>query len=170
MSKVRPAEEGDLPFLREMLYVASTSHQDIGDKTFDDIMEQNAHWLEDWPRDTDITLIAEDEETSERQGAILCRILPIDPIVARIMIGVVPEHRGRGVATQLNCELIRVARERQVEAVRADTLPGNREAIDLAMKLGFKDWTEHGQRGRVVALGRWTAWPLPGEAAPPEPS
>jgi ribosomal protein S18 acetylase RimI-like enzyme len=169
MSKVRPAEEGDLPFLREMLYLASTSHQDIGDKTFDDIMEQNAQWLEGWPRDTDMTLVAEDEGTSVRQGAILCRILPRDPIVPRIMVGVLPEHRRRGLASVLLFELVRVARERQVEVIRADTLPDNAEAIHLAINLGFRDWTERRERGRVV-LGRWTAWPLPDEAAPPDPS
>lgn len=104
----RDATTDDIPFMRLMLYEAATvgyTLRNTAPPPFDEVLAQpsNRHYYEEWGRDGDIAVIA--EEGGAPVGACWVRLFtPADrgngviaePGTPELAIGVAPAHRGRG--------------------------------------------------------------------------
>jgi len=92
---------------------------------------------------------------------------PIDGRV-EIAYGTMPGHEGRGVATAMAKELVRIARQQHESlAVFAQTLPEENASTSILKKLGFQMMrtVEHPEDGLVWELELPADVPLPGSGA-----
>ena len=150
---IRSATSADIPFLWAMLAEAAnwngTRAVSIEDLQRDD---HDARYLEDWGRPGDHGFVAEDA-SGALLGAAWYRLLPsnragwgyIDDSTPEIGIGVLPEHRGRGIGTALLTELIAASGEYPALALSVEF---ENPAQHLYGRLGFE---RVGQNG-----GSWT--------------
>lgn len=103
----RLATQADTPFLWQMLYLAA--HMADGHEPFEGIYDhpELARYLKDWPRHTDLGVIAFDIDSGQPVGAAWTRLLIgddktdtyIDDTIPELAIGVHPQHQGRGLGT-----------------------------------------------------------------------
>lgn len=118
MFRLREARKADLEFLGLMIYEAAYWRPGVARAPLEITLADRdiACWLEDWPRQGDCGVIAEGEAGSAI-GAAWYRLWSdenhswgyVDPETPELAIGVVAEHRGKGVGGALLAELKRKA-------------------------------------------------------------
>ena len=155
---VRRAGHDDLSFLQEMLYeAANRPGEDWPDFETAINEDRNRRFWVDWPREADIGVIA------ERNGACLGaawirrfeghELGPFDdPDVPVLAIGVVRDHRGRGVGGALMDALIVEARRSGVSKIALSTGLFNEAALRLYRRYGFNEVARRGDGVRMVAV------------------
>lgn len=144
---VRPGTPDDLPFLRDMLYLAATwnpdRHTRSHDDVFSDVMVRG--YVDGWGRDGDHSVIAIDDR-SIPLGAGWYRLFTrsdqgfgfIDESIPEISIGVLNGHRGQGIGRALLETLISDARIARLQSLCLSVEEGN-PARRLYERLGFRE-------------------------------
>lgn len=138
----RPTNAADAAFLLQMLEGAFNWREDPG---FDRSLlgqPQVAHYLTDWPRDTDFGVLA--EVGGRPVGAAWARYLPsrdrgygyISDAIPEITMAVAGGHRGQGIGRGLLDHLINTARQLGVEGLSLSVEDGN-TARRLYKLVGF---------------------------------
>jgi ribosomal protein S18 acetylase RimI-like enzyme len=157
---VRRAVARDLRFLEQMLTVAAAwrpgSVLSVADALANPAF---AHYVDGWPRPGDAGVVAERGGTPV--GAAWYRFLDeTDPgfgfvaaDVPELSVGVVADHRGRGVGRRLLDELLRVARASGVDEVSLSVEPEN-PAVHLYTSLGFRRVDQVGGAWTMLASSR----------------
>jgi ribosomal protein S18 acetylase RimI-like enzyme len=138
---LRPATAADFTFLTEMLLEAY-NWDGTPWFTLDQLRAEDKAWryVADWPRATDLGVIAEVGNTPA--GAAWARCLTSDrpgygyiaDDVPELSLGVFPTFRRQGIARALMTELIRIA---PYERLSLSVDPNN-PAANLYRSLGFK--------------------------------
>ncbi len=142
--KIRPAGQADEPFLWEMLYQALYVSE--GGEFFPrDVLSspEVARYVKGWGREHDIGFLAVDLNTNQSVGAVWIRLFLdgdrgfayVDDETPELGIAVLPEHRGKGVGTELLRRLIETARG-SYPSLALSVSPEN-PAIRLYQRLGF---------------------------------
>jgi GNAT superfamily N-acetyltransferase len=151
---IRPADAGDFPFLRAMLFEAA--HWRAGtprpatEETF--AHPALARYVEGWGRAGDAGVVA--GEGGRRVGAAWYRLFSadrpgygfVDARTPELSVGVLAHARGRGVGTALVHALLEQARGAGFEAISLSVEPDN-PAVRLYERAGFT---------RVGGTGAWT--------------
>jgi ribosomal protein S18 acetylase RimI-like enzyme len=149
---IRRARADDVTFLEAMLAEAANWDADRAPLSLTDILARPdfAHSVEDWPRDDDIGVVAENEH-GEPVGAAWCRCLPdhdpgygyIDSSIPEVTIGVAAHVRGQGIGSELLNELAAEASRRGVAALSLSVEKTN-PAIRLYRRHGYTDVRDDG--------------------------
>lgn len=142
---VRKATSDDLPFIQLMLYEAANRPGDTWPTIEESINEsRNRRFWVDWPRKGDMGWIAESQASPI--GAAWIRyfsgpdLSPVDePEVPVLAIGVVADHRGRGVGGLLMDALLAGAREDGIREISLTTGLFNEPALRLYRRCGFTE-------------------------------
>jgi ribosomal protein S18 acetylase RimI-like enzyme len=142
---IRLLMKDDEPFLWKMLYEAAHMAQE-GESTVQAIMNhpEIAKYVEGWGRAGDIGCVATIVNSNQPIGAAWLRLLTgdnkgygyVDDETPELAIAVLPEHRGKGVGTQLLTHLLAVAKN-FYPSVSLSTRPTN-PALRLYERMGFK--------------------------------
>ena len=140
---IRPALSSDEPFLREMFYQAL--HVEGQEPYPREVLDRPhiAKYIRDWGRAGDLGFVAVDSN-GQPIGAVWCRLLSeeekgfahIDDETPELGIAVAPEHRGKGIGTDLFKQLLEAA-ENLYPSIALSVSPKNR-AIRLYERLGFE--------------------------------
>lgn len=122
---IRSALAGDGPFMGDMLVEAVNWSPEWKKKSRARILAtpRSAHYLDGWPRDTDLGVVAEAD--GERIGAAWLRFLPaadpgygfVAPDVPELTIGVAGSWRGRGVGRALLRAVVGQARSAGIRRI-----------------------------------------------------
>lgn len=150
---VRAATAGDARFVEDMLVEAATWSPHRVSPLRDEVLADpgNAHYVEGWPRPTDVGVVAVDDD-DVLVGAAWYRFFDgddpgygfVDAAIPEVAIGVVAEHRGRGVGTVLLDRLGALARDNGVTALSLSVETVN-PAYRLYARLGYHPvGREHG--------------------------
>lgn len=144
---IRSTDETDLPFMLEMLYEAAAVDpwiRAMGKPQALKLLEIR-RYIEGWGREGDLALVAVEDE-GLRLGSVWCRLFPpgapgygfVAPDTPEIVIGVIPEARGRGVGGALLVSLKELAHR---HGYRALSLSVDRKnpALALYLRNGFVD-------------------------------
>ena len=144
--RVRAATAEDARFVEDMLVEAATWSPHRVAPPRDQVLAEpaNAHYVEGWPRTTDVGLVAEDA-SGEPVGAAWYRFFDeddpgygfVDATIPEICIGVRAEHRGHGVGTLLLDRLNALARENGVAALSLSVETVN-PAYRIYARLGYQ--------------------------------
>lgn len=145
MPRIRPATEGDLPFLQQMLAVAADWRPGAVVRPPEAVLTDLAlaHYVVGFGVDErDAGVIAEDDELL---GAAWWRFFSpddpgygfVDEDTPEVSIGVMADARGRGVGTLLLEALIEEARRRQLAALSLSVEADN-PAMSIYLRLGFE--------------------------------
>ena len=139
--RIRQVESADVPFLWAML--AETANWNGRGMTVAELEadDHDARYLEAWGRLGDHGVIAEDDNGTAL-GAAWYRLLPaerpgwgyIDDATPELGIGVLPEHRNRGIGTALLTALIAASAEYPALALSTEF---ENPAQHLYERLGF---------------------------------
>lgn len=141
---LRLADAGDLGAIEAMLLEAVNWSPDRHQLMLEHLRANDmlVRYVEEWPREGDAGVIAEDEEGVV--GAAWFRRFAldrpgfgfIDESIPEVSVAVAPGWRGRGVGSRLLTALIEVARERGFEGLSLSVESRNR-AVHLYRRLGF---------------------------------
>lgn len=142
---LRPLTPTDQPFLWKMLYHAL--YVPVGQEPFPkDIVQQPelAKYVAQWGKTADEGYLAIDEVTQAAVGAVWLRLFPeenkgygyIADDIPELSIAVLPEHRQRGVGTQLLMHLIEQTRGRYRGL--SLSVAAENPAVRLYKRLGFE--------------------------------
>jgi ribosomal protein S18 acetylase RimI-like enzyme len=136
----RPVSDADLPFLAEMTLLAAFPPGQLPEGASD--MPHVTRWTVDWGRPGDAGTIAWSD--GQRLGAAFCRVqadvLAHDEAghpLPEIAIAVSPEHRARGVGTQMLNALDRAAADAGHAALSL-TVNAHNPALHLYERAGFE--------------------------------
>lgn len=102
-------------------------------------------WLEGWPREGDIAVIATNE-VGERIGGAWCRRESIPKVIA----GVSESYRRRGVGEAVLHALADRATALGVSVLHATVWNSNAEALGLALKVGFVEHSRLADRTELL--------------------
>lgn len=149
MVEHRPLRTEETSLLEDFLYLAI--HQPEGAEPLPrSIIEvpDLAAYIEGWGRPDDLCFVA--VEDAELIGAAWSRVFPDDapgygtiaPGVPELSMSVLPEHRGRGIGTELLRRLLHALAERGVAEVSLSVQQSN-PAHRLYRRLGFTVLREH---------------------------
>lgn len=162
VATIRDATLEDRSFLQEVLALAFNWRNEAGDLTVEEMMgrPEISHYISGWPQSGDFGIIAEVEQPI---GATWWRYLTeedpgygfVDSLTPEITIGVVAEHRGKGVGNALIQALVDRAAEWHLPALSLSVEPEN-PAIRLYKKMGFEIV---GGIGGALTMLRWTPAP-----------
>jgi GNAT superfamily N-acetyltransferase len=151
------ASPGDVDFVRTMLYEAAYWRPDGRRPALDDALRRAglAVYVEDWGREGDMGVIAEDE-AGRPVGAAWHRLFTagrhgygfLGPAIPEVTVAVVPHARGRGVGTALLEELAALARARGHQALSLSVEEDN-PAVRLYRRLGYRP---AGRVGNAVTM------------------
>jgi GNAT superfamily N-acetyltransferase len=142
-ARLRPATGPDAAFLERMVFEAATWS---GESTItrESLRREPKlwHYVDNWPRDDDFGLIAEDVAPI---GAAWARFFTrddpgygfVDEAVPELSIGIESTHRGRGIGRQLLDAVIAEARERQLPGLSLSVEEENIAARRLYDSAGF---------------------------------
>jgi len=143
--KIRPAQDRDAGFLRQMLYEAASWNPDWPREPIEEVLAEPllARYIEGWGRAGDAGVIA--EERGEPVGAAWFRLFSleepgfgfVDEKVPELAIAVVPLHRRRGIGTRLLDELIERAREDGYASLSLSVAAHNRSRM-MYERAGFE--------------------------------
>ena len=104
----------------------------------------NRHYVEGWPRETDLGVIAEDPHTGPVGAAWLRFFHAADPSygfvaedIPEVSIAVVAQQRGDGIGDRLLSELEHKARQRGLPALALSVDPAN-PALRLYERHGYR--------------------------------
>lgn len=143
--KIRPAVASDEPFLWEMLY--QSLYVEEGSAAFPrKIINEPAlaRYVKNWGRAGDLGFVALDAASQQPIGAVWSRLWSgddkgfafIDEQTPELGIGVLPEHRGKGIGTALLKRHLEEARK-LYRAITLSVSPNN-PAKHLYERFGFK--------------------------------
>ena len=148
---IRRVAATDEPFLREMLYHAIYVREGAAQPPRDIInTPELARYVRDWGRTDDAGLLAVSEKTQQPVGAAWLRLMIkdnagygyVDDATPELSIAVLPQHRGRGIGTQLLTGLLREA-ETRYKAVSLSVSADN-PALRMYQRAGFELVTKEG--------------------------
>jgi RimJ/RimL family protein N-acetyltransferase len=147
---IRNATQEDLVFLAELARIRDATQEDLAFLV--EVAEgfrqgEESPALGGWMESDDAGVVAEDEQGRpigaawyRRQHCSRSSGLEPPWWSREIFVGVVPAHRGRGIAKQLVGRLIDKANEdRHVEVLVALPAPESEEARRLCLHFGFQD-------------------------------
>lgn len=146
---IRPARDGDIDFLRDMLYEAATWRPGEGAAVEEILGDPHvSRYLAGWNRAGDTALVAVDEN-GQPAGAAWFRFFPvdepgfgfIDEATPELSIGVRRDLRGRGIGTSLLKALIEKASREGISALSLSVETDN-PARALYQHLGFRTVSE----------------------------
>ena len=157
--RIRPAESGDIPFLRDLLFQSLCVRE--GNPPFErSVLAEPAirKYVEDWGRAGDIGLIVEDG-SGRPLGAVTARFFDeahkgygyIADDVPELGMALLPEARGLGLGTALLEALFAKLREDGIERVSLSVDPDNKPAVKLYRRMGFE---EAGWEGTSITMVR----------------
>ena len=141
---LRPARATDVAFLTDMLVAAAFWRPDGPVGSVGEVLAnpELAHYIDGWPRDGDLGLIAEDR--SPIGAAWLRYFSPLNPgfgfvdaATPEVGMGVVKEWRGRGVGMSLLTGLVDTARDDGIRALSLSVEADN-YARRLYERIGFR--------------------------------
>jgi ribosomal protein S18 acetylase RimI-like enzyme len=141
---IRPADAGDLPFLREMLVEAADWRVGAPRPMIEETLghPEVARYVEGWGRAGDAGVVAVDGERVV--GAAWYRLFTaaapgygfVDDRTPELTVGVVAGERRRGVGTALLLALLDSARDAGYERISLSVEPDN-PAVRLYERAGF---------------------------------
>ena len=160
MWKIRPVEPQDVRQLWLALKIAANwNHADL-----EHMPEITNHpvirrYVEDWGRPNDAGVLAETDR-GDFAGACWYRLFApgevygaVDATSPALSIGVLPEHRGKGLGTRLLNGALQLARQSGFSRVGLSVSLQNAAAISLYEAAGFEAIaTEHGSQDMVLDL------------------
>jgi ribosomal protein S18 acetylase RimI-like enzyme len=145
VATIRPARADDRSFLETMLVEAANWNSERAFISRAEVLARPdfAHYVEGWPRDGDVGVVAEDAH-GEPVGAAWCRYLSdddpgygfIDSSIPEVTIGVVPRMRGKGVGLELLNDLATEASRAGVTALSLSVEKAN-PAMRLYRRQGY---------------------------------
>lgn len=154
---IRPAAASDAGFL-ELMLLEAFDWRGEGRFTLPEIlgMPHIAHYVVGWPRSGDFGVVAEDDEGAPL-GAAWARAFPADdpgyghvsPDIPELTLGVLPEHRGRGIGRLLLDALVEQAALSGVRALSLSVEDGN-HAAGLYARRGFTHAGREGDADTMV--------------------
>ena len=152
MATIRRARADDVSFLEAMLAAAANWDAERAPTSMADTLARPdfAHYVQDWPRDDDIGVIAEND-LGKPVGAAWCRHLPehdpgygfIAVSIPEVTIGVAADVRGQGVGSELLSALASEAALQGVAALSLSVEKAN-PAMRLYRRLGYIDVRDTG--------------------------
>ncbi|MFI2212064.1 GNAT family N-acetyltransferase [Streptomyces sp. NPDC020141] len=156
--RIRPAAAPDADFLGRVLLEAY-NWDGTPRFTLEGLLADpaSAHYVAGWPRSGDFGVVAEDASGTP-VGAAWARIFPegdqgygfVAADVPELTLGVLPEHRGRGVGRALMAELVAAAAAREgVDRISLSVEDGNR-AVRLYESCGFRTVGRNGGSDTMV--------------------
>jgi len=152
--ELRPVSVADLPFLTEMTLLAAFPPGPSPEGASD--MPHVTRWTVDWGRPGDVGVVAWSD--GQRLGAAWCRLQADalarsdagDPL-PEVAIAVLPEHRARGIGTQMLTALDRAAAAGGQRALSL-TVNALNPALHLYERAGFDVVLREGDRLTMVRL------------------
>lgn len=155
--RIRLAEEGDLPFLWDMLFASLYAGE--GTEPFDrSILEESfmRKYVEGWGREGDFGVIAEAPD-GVPLGSATARYFNADnrgfgyvaPDVPELGMALLPGSRGMGIGTALMQHLLGGLRDRGAQRVSLSVDPHNEAAMKLYRRFGFQ---EAGWEGTSITM------------------
>jgi GNAT superfamily N-acetyltransferase len=145
--RIREAAPEDLPFLRAMLYEAALWRPDVDRPPIEAIIDdpQLARYHAGWGRAGDVGYVAEID--GRPAGAVYYRLFTaedhghgyVDDATPELAIGVVADHRGRGVGRALMETIAERARREGLRRLALSVEPDN-PAKRLYASLGYVDY------------------------------
>ena len=155
--EIRDLRDDELEFLREMLYTALDWRPDVElpPREFVLAHEQVVIYHEDWGRDSDVALVA--EEDGRPIGAAWYRFFTeevhgegyVDEETPELAIAVVDGYRGHGVGRALMDALHERARQAGLERVGL-SVDADNPAKRLYERLGYFDYKPNDDLGRMI--------------------
>ena len=143
---IRKAEARDCELIEQMLLAAFDWRPGTTPRPVANVMADPsvAHYAEGWLRDTDLGVVAEDDETGLGLGAAWWRFFTLaDPgygfvseAVPEVSIGVVTGARGVGLGRALLYELVTFAHRESLAGLSLSVEPDN-FALHLYEQVGF---------------------------------
>ena len=143
---IRKAEARDCELIEQMLLAAFDWRPGTTPRPVANVMADPsvAHYAEGWLRDTDLGVVAEDDETGLGLGAAWWRFFTLaDPgygfvseAVPEVSIGVVTGARGVGLGRALLYELVTFAHRQSLAGLSLSVEPDN-FALHLHEQVGF---------------------------------
>jgi ribosomal protein S18 acetylase RimI-like enzyme len=141
---IRPVTPDDIPFLWDMIYLASRMPEDGA--TSSEAARNQPHvniYVKEWGRPGDFGLIAYDPQSSRKLGAAWVRFLTedksyygyYDEETPALAIAVLPEMKGKGVGSALLSQLIERLRTEVPGIVL--TVRNDNPARHLYERMGF---------------------------------
>ncbi|NEQ22516.1 MAG: GNAT family N-acetyltransferase [Microcoleus sp. SIO2G3] len=141
---IRLLRQDDEPFLWEMLYEAAHLGEEGATVQAVKKHPEIAKYVEGWGRVGDMGCVATLINSNQPIGAAWLRLLTgdnkgygyVNDATPELAIAVVPEHRGKGVGTQLLAHLLALAKD-SYPSVSLSTRATN-PALHLYKRMGFK--------------------------------
>jgi ribosomal protein S18 acetylase RimI-like enzyme len=155
---LRPARGDDGPFLTRMLIEAAFWRPGSRAATVRDVPADPAlaHYIAGWPRTGDLGVVAE-EATQPVAAAWLRRFSAGDPgygfvdeATPELTIGVLADHRGKGIGRQLLERLLLESRSAGLSQVSLSVEQDNHVARRLYARVGFRDLAASGNAVTMV--------------------
>ena len=158
--QIRRANKRELPFLKEMLYLAMFVFP--GEKPFPrEILEQPplSKTFEDWGGEGNMALIAFKQPSQEPVGAVWARVFKsdqdcygfVDDHTPVLGIALLPDYRGKGLGTQLMKKVIEQARMAGFTGISLSVDKRN-SVFSLYQKLGFEIVSYQGNPTMLLKL------------------
>lgn len=152
---IRPATQGDLPFLKKMLYEAARWNPDWPREPIEEVLADPVlvRYHAGWGREGDGGVVAEldDEPVGAAWYRRFAEDVPgygfVDEAIPELSIAVVPLHRRKGIGEALLRSCLVQAREEGYRSLSLSVAPHNRSRM-LYQRTGFEKIAESG--------GSWT--------------
>ena len=156
----REATAADLPLVHQTLYLALSWDPTDPIPPIDRVIAhpEVARYHERWMRPGDAGVVAETDGAFA--GMAYYRLFTagnhgqgyVDPQTPELAVGVVAEHRGKGIGSRLMDELADVARSTGIERISLSVSRGN-PAARLYERLGYVYASQHDPELLVLNLG-----------------
>lgn len=156
---IRPVTEGDVPFLRDMLY--ESLYVPEGEEPFGRHVIKEPHiskYVDDWGREGDLGFIAVNTE-GQSIGSITIRYFDedhkgfgyVNHDIPELGMALLAAYRGQGIGTALFQRLFDESREIGIKQISLSVAPDNLAAVKLYQRFGFKEVGIEGTSITMVA-------------------